>query len=179
MADLSDGAGDLRRAISGALDIAGNFLGGGALLLDPRRYRGGDLGNLADGRTDHLDRADRLLGRGLHARDLDADFVGRLGGLTGERLDLLGDHGEAAAGFAGARRLDGGVEREKIGLLGDRGDQLDHIPDPVGGLRQRIDARVGFIDLLHGAQGDAVGFLNLRRNLAYRAGKFFGRRRYR
>src|SRR5258707_10653687 len=60
MADFGDGAGDLRGAISSTLDVAGNFLGGGALLLDRRRYRGGDLGNLADGRTDHLDRADRL-----------------------------------------------------------------------------------------------------------------------
>src|SRR5229473_6620452 len=137
MADFGDGAGDLRGAISGTLDIAGYFLGGGALFLDRSRYRARDLGDLADGRADHFDRADRLLRRGLHARDLDANFVGGLGGLTGQRLDLLGDHGEAAAGFAGARRLDRGVEREKIGLLGDRGDQLDYVADPVGGLRQR------------------------------------------
>ena len=57
------------------------------------------------------------------------DLVGRLGGLRGQRLDLLGDHGEALAGFAGARRLDGGVERQQIGLLGDRRDQLDHVAD--------------------------------------------------
>ena len=114
MADFGDGAGDLRGAVGGTLDIARDFLGGGALFLDRGRDRGGDLGNLADGRADHLDRADRLLGRGLHARDLDTDFVGGLGGLGGQRLDLLRDHGKAAAGFAGARRLDGGVEREKL-----------------------------------------------------------------
>ena len=70
-------------------------------------------------------------GRGLHAGDLRADLVGRLGGLGGQRLDLLGDHREALAGLAGARRLDGGVERQQVGLLGDRGDQLDHVADPA------------------------------------------------
>ena len=99
--------------------------------------------------------------------------------MTGERLDLLGDHGEAAACFTGPRRLDGGVEREKIGLLGDRGDQLDHVPDPVCGLRQRIDARVRFVGLLHRALGDAIGFLYLRRNLPYRTCKLFGGRGHR
>ena len=38
---------------------------------------------------------------------------------TGERLHLGGDHREAAARIAGARRLDGGVEREQVGLAGD------------------------------------------------------------
>ena len=44
-------------------------------------------------------------------------------------LTSLGDHGEALAGLAGARRLDGGVERQQVGLLGDRGDQLDDVAD--------------------------------------------------
>src|SRR3546814_10805198 len=46
-----------------------------------------------------------------------------LGGLHGERLHLAGHHGEALAGLAGARRLDGRVERQQVGLLGDVMDQ--------------------------------------------------------
>ena len=56
-----------------------------------------------------------------------------LRGLAGQRFDLGGDHREAAAGFAGARGLDGGVEREQIGLAGDRLDQADHLADAGGG----------------------------------------------
>ena len=76
------------------------------------------------------------------------DLLGRLRGLAGEALDLLRDHGKAAAGIAGARRLDGGVERQQIGLLGDRGDQLDHVADPRAGFRQFGDALVGGSGLL-------------------------------
>ena len=68
-------------------------------------------------------------GRGLDAGNLLADLAGRLRGLLGQRLDLRGDHGKAAAGLAGARRLDGGVERQQIGLPGNGGDQLDHVAD--------------------------------------------------
>ena len=57
-----------------------------------------------------------------------ADLLGRLRGLAGERLDLLGDDRKAASGLAGARRLDGGVEREQVGLLRNRGDQLTTSP---------------------------------------------------
>ena len=55
------------------------------------------------------------------------------------------DDGEALAGLAGARRLDGGVERQQIGLLGDRRDQLDHVADAAGRLRQLADAGVGLL----------------------------------
>ena len=72
---------------------------------------------------------DRPRRRVLHRGDLRADLLGGASGLPGERLDLAGHHREAAAGFAGARRLDGGVERQQIGLLGDVGDQLDDVAD--------------------------------------------------
>ena len=74
-------------------------------------------------------------GRVLHAGDLRADLFGRLRGLSGQRLHLAGHHGKAAAGFAGARRLDGGIERQQIGLLGDVGDQADHVADAARRLR--------------------------------------------
>ena len=50
-----------------------------------------------------------------------------------ETLDLLRHHGEAAAGLAGARRLDGGVERQKIGLRGDARNEIHHVADAIGG----------------------------------------------
>jgi hypothetical protein len=92
---------------------------------------------------------------------LGADLVGGLGGLGGERLDLGGNHGKAASGFACAGRFDGGVEREQVGLLGDCRNQLHHVADAGGGLRQFGDAGIGLLRLTHGLGGDAAGFLDL------------------
>jgi hypothetical protein len=55
----------------------------------------------------------------LDRLDLGRDVLGGFGGLFGEFFDLVGDDGEALAGFAGAGGLDGGVEGEEVGLLGD------------------------------------------------------------
>ena len=77
-----------------------------------------------------------------------------LRGLRGELLHLGSDHREAAAGLAGARRLDGGIEREQVGLLRDGGDQLDDVADAAGRLRQRVDARIGLLRLLDRVAGD-------------------------
>ena len=70
----------------------------------------------------------------LDAGDLLADLAGGLRGLLGQRLHLGGDDRKAAAGFAGARRLDGGVERQQIGLAGDGVDQFDDVADAGGRL---------------------------------------------
>ena len=120
--------------------------------------------------------ATEFVGRRLHAGDLGADLVGRLGGLGGERLDLLRDHREALAGLAGARRLDGGVERQQVGLLGDRRDQLDDVADAAGRLRQFADARVGLLRLLDRLVGDPAGLLHLPADLVDRTGHLLGRR---
>ena len=80
-------------------------------------------------RFDRRDRLDRARGGALHAGDLGGDLLGGAAGLPGQRLDLARHHRKAAAGFAGARRFDGGVERQEIGLLGDVGDELDHVAD--------------------------------------------------
>ena len=82
----------------------------------PRRDRGRDLIDGVDRAAYLLDRPGGLLGRLLHACDLGRDFLGRLAGLVGQRLDLGSDDREAAACFTGTRRLDGGIEREQIGL---------------------------------------------------------------
>jgi hypothetical protein len=78
---------------------------------------------------DLLDSADRIPRRLLDAGDLLADLASRLRGLLGQRLHFGGNHREAATGFAGTRRFDGGVERQQIGLARDVVDQLDHIAD--------------------------------------------------
>ena len=78
--------GTMRGALGGLADIARDFLRCGALLLDRRGDRRGDLRDAPDGAADLLDGGDRILRRGLHAGDLRADLLGRLGGLRGERL---------------------------------------------------------------------------------------------
>ena len=105
---------DLLGALRGLLHVAGNFLRRRALLFHRGRDGRGDLRQLLDGAADLLDRADRFLGRRLDAGDLLADLAGRLGGLLGQRLDFGGDDRKAAAGFAGARRLDGGIEASRL-----------------------------------------------------------------
>jgi hypothetical protein len=63
------------------------------------------MSDAADGAADFLDRRDAILGGRLHAGDLCADLLGRLGGLRRELLNLGCDDRKAAAGFACARRL--------------------------------------------------------------------------
>src|SRR5665811_2244026 len=89
-------------ALRDALNIARELLGGRALLRDPTGNGGSDARDLGNGAADLLDRRHRLLGRVLHARNVRRDLVGRFRGLAGERLDLVGDDGETAAGLAGA-----------------------------------------------------------------------------
>ena len=59
----------------------------------------------------------RLLRAFLDRLDLLADVLGRLGGLLGQLLDLVGDDREALARFAGAGRFDRRVQRQQVGLL--------------------------------------------------------------
>ena len=78
--------------------------------------------------------------------DLGADVFGGLGGLLGEFFDLVGDDGEALAGFAGTCGFDGGVEGEEVGLLGDAGDDLDDLAD-LGARCRRVAATVSLVTL--------------------------------
>ena len=71
----------------------------------------------------------RALGVGLDRLDLAADVFSGLGGLLGQFLDFVGDHGKTLAGFAGAGGFDGGVQRQQIGLLSNRSDDLDDLAD--------------------------------------------------
>ncbi|MFO1477543.1 MAG: hypothetical protein U1F98_12940 [Verrucomicrobiota bacterium] len=54
-------------------------------------------------------------------------FAGGLGGALGEAADLVGNDGEAHAGFAGAGGFDGGVQGEDVGLESDFVDGLDDL----------------------------------------------------
>src|SRR5581483_10218909 len=124
-------------------DAAGDFLRRRALLGDRGGDGAADLADLADDRLNGIDRVDRARGGALHAGDL--------------RRDLLG----GAAGFAGARRLDGGIERQQIGLLGDVGDELDDVADARRRLVELLDGDVGAAGLVHRLGGDGVGLRNL------------------
>ena len=145
--DFHDVGGGIVGALRDGLNAARDFLGRRTLLL-VRHWRSSmRWSRSADGAADLLDGGDRFLRRSLHAGDVHRYLVGRLRGLAGERFDLGGDDGEAAAGLAGAGRFDGGVQRQQIGLLGDRGDQLDHVADLLRGARQFADPPVGLLGL--------------------------------
>src|SRR6185312_1508563 len=103
----------LDRAPRRDLDAARELLRRRALLSHRRGDGARNIADLADGLLDGGDGADRARGGALHAGDLRADLFRGAAGLSGQRLDLAGDDGEAAAGLTCARRLDGGVEGEQ------------------------------------------------------------------
>ena len=96
-------------------------------------------------RARHLDRVGRLL---LHLADDLADLLGRLHRALGELAHLVGDHREAAAGLAGARRLDGGVQGEQVRLVGDLLDHLEDAPDLLRALAEAGDDAGGVLHVL-------------------------------
>src|SRR3954468_11973980 len=127
--DVGNAGTDLHGALRRLLDVAGDFLGGSALLLHRRGDGRGDFRHPADRVADLLDGPDGVAGRCLDAGYLDRNLAGGTCGLPGQRLDLGGHHGEAAAGIARARGLDGGIERKQVGLAGDGVDQFDDVAD--------------------------------------------------
>ncbi|GBD41600.1 hypothetical protein HRbin39_00984 [bacterium HR39] len=112
---LGTALGDLRHG-------AGDLLCRRPLLVDRHGNRRGQGVHLLRGRGHRVDGADGAPRRGLDGLHLGHDLVGRPHGLARQRLHLRGHHREAAAGGAGARRLDGGVEGEDRRLLGDAAD---------------------------------------------------------
>ena len=79
---------------------------------------------------------DRLAGFLLNALDQFRDFLGGLRRFFGQLAHFVGDHGEAQAVFAGARRFNGGVQGQQVGLLGQIVDDFDDLADVVGALSQ-------------------------------------------
>src|SRR5438046_49048 len=76
------------RAVSGARNVSGYLAGYRVLLLDCRSDRVGELGDVVHRCGDRPDGVRRLVRCGLYAADVTRDFVGCLGRLTCERLDL-------------------------------------------------------------------------------------------
>jgi hypothetical protein len=73
--------------------------------------------------------------------------MGRLTGALGQFAHLVGDDGEAAAAFAGARRLDRCIERQQVGLLGDLVDDIDDFRNPRRVLIELVDGVRRLADL--------------------------------
>ena len=124
---------------------------------------------------DFADRRDGFAARGLHRQNLVRDLLGRLGSLHRERFHFRGDHGKTAAGFAGARRLDGGVKRKQIGLSGDVLNEFDHVADLLRHMRQRGDVLVGRAGVVGGAAHDFIGLAELAADLPDRDRELGGR----
>ena len=82
----------------------------------------------------------------LGGRDQRLDLLGGLGRALGQRPHFGGDDGEAAAGVAGARRLDAGVERQQVGLERDLVDDADDLADLLRRLLDRAHRVDGLAD---------------------------------
>ena len=66
----------------------------------------------SDDVADRADRVNQFPGRLLDFADLLGDLAGRFRGLLGQRFHFRCHHGKAAAGLAGAGRLDRGVKSQ-------------------------------------------------------------------
>ena len=107
-------------------------------------------------------------------RNFPGDFLGRLRGLHRQRFHFRSHHGKAAAGLAGARRLDRGVERQQIGLPGDVLNELDHVADLLRDVRERRDVVVGGGGVGGRAAHDFVGLRELAADLLDRSRQLLG-----
>ena len=90
-----------------------------------------DLGQRRAGPVDQLDAVLDLAGA---VGDQVLDVLGRLRRALRQAAHLRRHHREAAAGLAGARRLDRGIERQQIGLPRDLVDHADDVGDLARGL---------------------------------------------
>ena len=94
----------------------------------------------------------------MNPLDLGLDLLGRLGGLLGQLLYLVGHHGETLAGVTGPRSLDGGVQGQQVGLLGYFRYHFGHLADLIGGFSQFIDLGGSTCGLSDGRLGDGTRF---------------------
>ena len=74
----------------------------------------------------------------LNVGDQRADLLGRTGRVLRQFAHFVGDDGETAAVFAGARGFDRGVEREQVGLVGDFFDQSENLADLARGVIEAL-----------------------------------------
>lgn len=106
-------------AAGGFLCIARDLFRRATLLLDRGSDRSRDLADVLDDPTDILDGFDGAICRLLDSSELAGNIIRRLARLPCERFHFGSDHGEAFAGFARTRGLNGRIERKQIGLGGD------------------------------------------------------------
>ena len=119
--------------------VVRNLAGGGVLLLDRGRNRGGILIDLLHALGIPPNGVDHTGGRGLDGDDLCRDLLGRLRCLNRERLHLRCDNSETPSRVACAGSLDGGVERQQIGLPGDVANKLHDRADLSRGFSKARD----------------------------------------
>ena len=62
--------------------------------------------------------------------------------------DFVGYHGKAAAGFSGARCLDGGIQRQQVGLTGDLDNVIHHCEHFLAGGVDAVDIALEFEDFV-------------------------------
>jgi len=102
--------------------------------------------NLADGRGDHLDRADRFLRLQSAARDLDADLVGGLRGLGGQCFHFLRDHRDIRGPLRHARAASiVALSASKLVCSATEVINLMTSPMRLAACEQCVDAGIGFI----------------------------------
>src|SRR6185437_3543813 len=173
--DLGGAVADRDDELRGGARIVGH-LADGAVLLGDRAI------DVVEDRTDRLDclgnpvhGLSRACGVLLQRLDFPGDLFRRALGLHRERLHLGGDHRKAAAGFTGARRLDGGVERKQRGLARDLRDQIDDVADGGGGFTQAIDIDTRLVRGRAGLVGELAGVAHLRADAFGRTGEFLAR----
>ncbi|MCW0466523.1 hypothetical protein NB705_003596 [Xanthomonas sacchari] len=122
------------------------------------------------------DTADRVVDQAL-------DLLGGIGRALGEGSHFAGDHGEAAALFAGTRRFHGRVQGEDVGLEGDAVDHADDVGDllrrgldPTHGLDHLADHRAALRGDRGCTGGELVGLAGVLGVLLDRGGQLFHRR---
>ena len=138
---LAHGAADAGQTLGLFLGRAGDAAGQAVDGHDPAADA---LQRLA-GAFDQID-ATRHLGRG--GRDQAANFAGRFGRALRQGAHLLGHHGEAATGVAGAGGFYPGVQGQQIGLEGDLVDQAGEAGDAGRGLGDGVDGGNRLADYL-------------------------------
>ena len=114
------------------------------MFLDGRSDNRGDIANASDDLGDFSDGIDGAVRVRLNGGNSLTDIFGGFGGLPGQLLDFISDHGEALACFSGPCGLNGGVLGQEIGLLCDGSDDFDDLADFGAGIAEPDDGVVGF-----------------------------------
>ena len=114
---------------------------------------------------DRPDRGAAGLRFGLDGGDAFGEVFGRGGRLTGQRLDLVNDHGEVLVSFTCRSSFDGRIQDRQIGLFGDCGDGLDDFADLIGTGGQSTDRLAYVIGRVHSFTRDPRGLAHLAGDL--------------